>query len=64
MMADIAQGEAAEKGVAECVNRNVSVGMRHETGFGHNPDSAEPHRETLGNLMHVIAVSNAEGTNM
>ena len=60
MMSDIAQGEAAEKGVAECVNRNVSVGMRHETGFGHDPDSAEPHGEPFCNLMDIITISNAE----
>ena len=63
MMSNVAQGKAAEQCVAEGVNRHVTVGMSHEAGPGFNSDSAEPHRETLGNLMHVIAVSNAEGTN-
>ena len=55
--ADVAQGRRSEKGVAQCVNGHIAVGVGHKSGLALDPDAAKPHRKSFSQGMDIVAVA-------
>ncbi len=58
MVADVAEREGAEQGVAEGVDRHVPVRVGHETHRALDLHAAEPHRQPFPQRMYIVAWSN------
>ena len=57
MKSDIPERGRSEKSVAQRVYGHIPVGMRHESRLALDPDSAEPHRQSLLEGVHIVAVA-------
>ena len=59
-MADVPEGQRPENGVAEGVDRDVSVRVRHETDRRGDVHPAQPHGQPFFEGVHVVSVSDSE----
>ena len=60
MLADVAQGGGTQQGVADGVNRHVSVRMGDEPFGERNFDPSQHQLQAVGQRVHVVAVSYSE----
>ena len=60
MVSDVAQGERAEDGVAERVDGDIAVGVRHEARRAVDAHAAQPHREAFLQTVYVVSLTYPE----
>ena len=60
MMADITEGEGAQKCVTKRVDRDISVRMGHEARRTLDPHTTQPHRKSFLQLVYVISLTDPE----
>ena len=57
MVADVAQRERAQQGVAERVDGDIAVRVRHEALRALDAHSAQPHRQSIRQAVDVISLA-------
>ena len=57
MVADVAERERAQQGVAQRMYGDIAVGVRHEARRAVDAHSAQPHRNAFRNPVDIISLT-------
>ena len=60
MVADVAEGKSSQDSIAEGMDGYVSVRVRHKSYRAFYAYSSEPHRQSFGDGVYIITVTNPE----